>query len=111
MALNKSVGSIRINSDDPSGGLCSFERGSTPLEIATICVAPVVWIEQVYYKEFRHYLPWGATGCETDLMRARDAVGWELDRAFRQAREILIDNRDAVISIADRLDRDGEYRP
>lgn len=111
MALNKTVGSIRINTDDPSGGLCTFERGASPLEIATVCVAPIVWIEQVYYKEFRHYLPWGATGCESDLRRARDAAGWELDRAFRECREILRENYDSVVAVAEKLDRDGEFRP
>lgn len=72
---------------------------------------PVVWIEQVYHREFRHYLPWGASGCEKDLQKAHDAAGWEIDKAYRSAREILVDNRSAVLAIADALDREGYYKP
>jgi hypothetical protein len=114
MALGKALRFISIG-DDPSGGLCTFAKGSTPLEIATICVAPIVWIEQVYYRQFRHYLPKGATGCDSDLRKATGAVGydmqWELGKAFRHAREILRDNFDETEALAEKLDRDGVWRP
>jgi hypothetical protein len=110
MALGKTLRSISINTDNPSSGLCEYERGATPLETATICLAPIVWLEQVY-RDFPYYLPWGATGCEKDLQKAHEAVGWEIDKAWKQARAILADNYNAVIAIADRLDRDGEYQP
>lgn len=103
--------SISINSDNPSGGLCTYEKGSTPFETATIAVAPIVWLEQIRFAEFPHYMSNGATGCESDLKRARVAAGWELDRAFKCCREILLDNYDSVLAVADKLDRDGEYKP
>lgn len=111
MALCRALRSVQINDDDPSGGLCTYAKGATPHETATIAVAPIVWIDQIYYKEFRHYLPWGATGCESDLRKARAAVGWEIDKAVKHAREILRDNYDETVALADRLDRDGEWRP
>jgi hypothetical protein len=110
MALSKTVRSISISTDNPSSGLCQYERGATPLETATICVAPIVWLEQVY-RDFPYFMPWGASGCEKDLQKAHDAAGWEIDKASEQARAILADNYDAVVVIADRLDRDGEYQP
>jgi hypothetical protein len=110
LSFNRALRFISISPDNPSSGLCEYARGATPLETATICIAPVVWLEQVY-RDFPYYLPWGATGCEKDLQKAHDAVGWEINKAFTWARAILTDNRDAVIAIADQLDRDGEYRP
>lgn len=115
MAFGKALRSVSIDGDDARSGLCTFEKGSTPLEIATICVAPIVWIQQVYYRQFRYYLPNGASGCESDLRRAQELVGYDmtfqLGRAFTQAREILTEHADEVIAVANRLDRDGEYRP
>jgi hypothetical protein len=115
LAFGKALRSISINDDDPSGGLCSYERGLTPLETAITCVAPIVWLEQIRYQEFPHYLANGATGCESDLRKAQVAVGcdmnFELGRAFRKARELLLDEYDSVMAIGDRLDRDGEYKP
>jgi hypothetical protein len=111
LALGKALRSISIG-DDPSGGLCTFAKGSTPFEIATICVAPIVWIEQVFYRQFPYYLPNGATGCDSDLRKAHEAVGgWELDKAFKQCRAILKENFDSVVAVADALDREGEWRP
>jgi hypothetical protein len=101
--------SLQINNNDPSGGLCTYEKGSTPFETAVIALAPKVWIEQIRYQQFSP--AFGATGCESDLQRARDAVGWEIDRAAKRAYEILLDNYDSVLAVADRLDRDGEYKP
>jgi hypothetical protein len=115
MAFGKALRSVSIKTDDPSGGLCEYAKGSTALETATIAVAPVAWIEQVYYREFRHYLPNGATGCDSDLRRATGAVGydmqWNLGKAFTQAREILRENFDETVALADKLDRDGVWRP
>jgi hypothetical protein len=118
MSLGRSIRSVSINDDDPSAGRCKYsEAAGTPLETAVISVAPIVWLEQIRYREFRH-LPRGATGCENDLKRAHAAVGYdmqwgfgELWKAFRQAHTILEDNFDAVMSVADVLDREGEYRP
>jgi hypothetical protein len=115
LAFGKALRSISIDNDNPSGGLCSYERGLTPLETAVVCVAPIVWLEQIRYRSFPHYLANGATGCESDIRKAQDAVGcdmnFELGRAFRNARELLLAEYDSVMAIGDRLDRDGEYRP
>jgi hypothetical protein len=116
MALGKPLRSIQVNSDNPAGGLCTYgNSGVTPLETATIAVAGMTWIEQVYYKQFRYYIPSGATGCDSDIRRAQAAVGtdmnWELGRAFRLAKEILRDNFDETEALADALDRDGVWFP
>jgi hypothetical protein len=116
MALDKPLRSIQVNTDNPAGGLCTYGKsGVTPLEAATIALAGKVWIERVYYKRFRYYLPSGATGCDSDIRRAQSAVGtdmnWELGRAFRLARDILKDNFDETESLADKLDRDGIWFP
>jgi hypothetical protein len=115
LAFGKALRSISINDDDPSGGLCSYEKGLTPLETAITCVAPIVWLEQIRYQDYPHYLANGATGCESDLRKAQNAVGcdmnFEFGRAFRQSRELLLAEYDSVMAIADRLDRDGEYKP
>ncbi|HEX5348523.1 MAG TPA: hypothetical protein VFW64_15685 [Pseudonocardiaceae bacterium] len=112
MAFGKALRSISINSEDARSGLCTFEKGTTPLQTATICVAPIVWIEQVYYREFRYHMPWGSSGCESDLRKARDVVGDSgLDKAFKLCREILKENYDSVIAVANRLDSEGYYRP
>jgi hypothetical protein len=115
MSLGRHVRSVSIDDDDPSAGRCRYsENAGTPLETAIISVAPIVWIEQIRYREFRH-LPRGATGCENDLKRAHAAVGydmqWNLGKAFRRAHAILEDNFDAVMSVAEVLDREGSYVP
>jgi hypothetical protein len=114
MSLGRNVRSVTIDDNDPSAGRCRYSEAGTPLETAVISVAPIVWMEQIRFREFRH-LPRGATGCENDLKRAQAAVGydmqWNLGKAFRAAHAILEDNFDAVISVAEVLDREGSYVP
>jgi hypothetical protein len=117
MSLGRNIRSVSIDDDDPSAGRCRYSKAGTPLETAIISVGPIVWLEQIRYREFRHLLR-GATGCESDLKRAQAAVGYdmqwgfgELWKAFRQAHAILEDNFDAVMSVAEVLDREGSYVP
>ncbi|MFZ0118108.1 MAG: hypothetical protein WAL99_01385 [Pseudonocardiaceae bacterium] len=111
LSFGLALHSISIDVNDPRGGLCQYSKGATPFQNAVIAIAPVVWLDHIRDRDFPYSLPRGATGCESDLIRARDNARWELDRAVRQAREILTENYDSVMAVADKLDRDGEYRP
>jgi hypothetical protein len=113
LSLGRNVGRLEINANDASGGTCTYRKSDDPMDNAVIALAGKVWLEQFRYLEFD--LPWGATGCEADLERAYEAVGhdmsWLLGRAFARCKAILSDNREAVLILADKLDRDGAFQP
>jgi hypothetical protein len=91
-------------SDDHSG-MCQFvATGLTDLQRAAIMVAPRIWITNFRSLQF----PRGATGCEQD-MRDAAATGADLEQATKLAAEILRENHDAVVKLADRIDRDGHF--
>jgi hypothetical protein len=91
-------------SDDHSG-MCQFvATGLTDLQRAAIMVAPRIWITNFRGLQF----PRGATGCEQD-MRDAAATGADLEQATKLAAEILRENHDAVVKLADRIDRDGHF--
>jgi hypothetical protein len=114
LSLGRNVGRLEINANDPTGGSCFYQRADDPMDDAIIALAGKIWLEQFRYKE-SWMPPWGATGCDGDLRRAQELVGrdmsFQLGRAFKKCKEILRENADAVLVIADRLDRDGEFRP
>jgi hypothetical protein len=113
LSLGRNVGRLEINPNDATGGTCIYQRADDPMDNAVIALAGKVWLEQFRYRDFD--LPWGATGCDRDLQTAYDMVGrdmtWLLGRAFSRCRAILKDNFDAVITLSDKLDRDGTFSP
>jgi hypothetical protein len=113
LSLGRNVGRLEINPNDATGGSCTYQRADDPMENAIIALAGKVWLEQIRYRDFD--LPWGATGCDGDLQTAYDAVGHDmsylLGRAFKRCKAILKDNYEAVLILADKLDRDGAFQP
>lgn len=104
-ALGLEVRAAYVTTD---GGHCLHTRG-TPHQTATVALAGQVWISIFRSLEF----PRGATGCADDRRKAADAVdtGMAWEKAHRQCFEILKENRAAVLALADRIDRDGNYLP
>jgi hypothetical protein len=111
LALGRNVGRLEINPKDATGGTCTYQRADDAMDNAVIALAGKVWLEQFRYKE-SWMPPRGATGCEGDLKTAYDMVGsYLLGRAFDRCRAILQDNYEAVLILADKLDRDGAFQP
>ena len=107
LGIEVNAAAVAHNGD---GGGCFHERAPR-FETATIALAGELWIGMYRSLEY----PRGPMGCEADRRAAIDAVGsdmnWELGRAHRRCFEILKENRAIVLSLGDRIDRDGNYIP
>jgi hypothetical protein len=91
-------------SDDHSG-FCQYNaRGLTDLQRAAVMLAAKIWITDFRAIEFPH----GATGCAQDH-RDATATGADLRQATKLATEILRENHDAIIKLADKIDTDGHW--
>lgn len=103
-ALDVEVKGAFIAAD--GSGCCWHERTS-PMQTAIIALAGFQWIS-----EFRTFLR-APTGCGPDLRAARAALpdDWSYKQAQQRTFEILRDNQAVVITLADRIDREGDYLP
>lgn len=101
---------VKLAHIQPDGtGACHYEPAQTPFQTATIALAGETWINVFRSREF----PCGATGCEKDQQKVRDACrdGVLIDHAYRQCYLTLKANKDAVLALVDRIERDGHYMP
>jgi hypothetical protein len=89
---------------DSGGAECIFDNTLTGLARATVALAPEPWFLRFRADAF----PTGPTGMAQDR---RDAAATDADlrEAVKLATTILGENRAAVMSLADKIDRDGHW--
>jgi hypothetical protein len=107
-ALGLTVRVAHIGLDGEGSGGCIHECG-TPFDTATVAMAGEMWIGVFRSDEFLR----GPHGCGPDRIAALNALPdhWERNNAYHRCFHILRANHAAVLSLADRLDRDGDYLP
>jgi hypothetical protein len=106
--LGLTVRVAHIGLDGEGSGGCIHECG-TPFDTATVAMAGEMWIGVFRSDEFLG----GPHGCGPDRIATLNALPDHCERsnAYHRCFHILRSNRAAVLSLADRLDRDGDYLP
>jgi hypothetical protein len=87
---------------ESGAAMCVFDSKLTGMARAATALAPAAWFESFSLSPHR------ATGMGQDRRDAAE-TGCDLQEAMRVAHRILRENRDAVITLADKLDMDGHW--
>lgn len=89
-------------------GNCLYDSG-TPFQTAAVALAGEIWIGTFRARDF----PRGPTGCQADRRAAVGALNddMQLRKAYNHAYETLRANHSAVLAVAAKLERDGNYIP
>jgi hypothetical protein len=108
--LGLRVAHAGISPDDDSGGECSYARGDDH-QTATVAMAGELWIGTFRMLQFIG----PPRGCERDRQLVATALGRDdisYRRAARDCHDILKANKDALLAIADKIEREGQvYLP